>query len=89
MLESASGRRPAVYGQGGEVFVDLIIGDLFRKAPEMKAYLRNFTDVVTEGTVTLSFENDLLLHSFVNLIKASDSCQSFLNDGRFSSFFSW
>jgi len=51
VFEAAAGRRSFIDGQGGEVFVQLIIGDLFGEAVKVQAYKSNSANVIVEGTL--------------------------------------
>jgi hypothetical protein len=81
MFECTAGRRPAVYGQRGEVFINLILGDLIGKAFKTQADYGNAAKIVAQGTFTLSFELNLLKKRFTNFIKAFNGESGLFNDG--------
>lgn len=88
MLETATGRRTFVKGQGSEVFLEFIIGDLLGQAAKMQADKRDTPNVVAQCTLTLSTQGDLLLKTRENIFETINSKNGLLDDGRFSSFFS-
>ena len=46
MFEPATRGRPAIYGKGGEVFVDLVLGDLIREAVKAQADDSDATEII-------------------------------------------
>jgi hypothetical protein len=54
VFEAAAGRGPLIGCQGGEVFVKLIIRDLFGEAFKVQAYKSNPANVIVEGILALT-----------------------------------
>jgi hypothetical protein len=61
VLESAPRRRTAVYGQRCEIFVELVIGNLFGQAPKVQAYKGDAAKIIIKGTDALPFQVNLLI----------------------------
>ncbi len=54
MFEAAARRGPLIDCQGGEVFVQLFIGDLFGEAVEVQAYKSDPANVIVKGILALT-----------------------------------
>jgi hypothetical protein len=61
---------------------------LFGEAVKMQADESDPTDVIIEGTLALTPEDNLLLKGFKNSLKATYCKNGFLDDRGFISFFS-
>jgi hypothetical protein len=61
---------------------------LFGKAVEVQADKSYPADVIIEGTLALTPEDNLLLKCFKNSLKATNREDGFLDDRGFTSFFS-
>jgi len=81
VFECTAGWRPAVYGQRGEVFINLILGDFFGKAVKAQAYQSYAAEVVVKGALALSIQVDLLMKRFAYLVKSPDANHRLLDDG--------
>lgn len=88
MLKTAAGKGFLIQGQGGKIFVKLIIGDTFGKLAKMQADQCDAANVIVKGALALSPQNNLLLKGFVNLIEAINAQDGCFNNGGFRSFFS-
>jgi len=62
---------------------------LFGEAVEVQADKSDPADVIVEGTLALTPEDNLLLKGFKNSLKATYRENGFLDDCGFTSFFSW
>ncbi len=80
VFETAAGRRSFIDSQRGEVFGQLIIGNLFGKAFEVQAYKCNAAKVIIEGTLTLPFQGNLLIKRFAYFLKAFNGKDRLFND---------
>jgi len=72
VFESATRRRATVYGKGGEVFVDLIFGDLIREALKAKADDGYAAKIVVKGALALTLQLNLLKKRFADFVKSLD-----------------
>ena len=54
MFETAAGGGPLIYCEGGEIFVQLIVGDLFGKAVKVQTDKSNPANVIVKGTLALT-----------------------------------
>ena len=88
MLKTAAGKGFLIQGQGGKIFVKLIIGDTFGKLAKMQADQCDAANVIVKGALALSPQNNLLLKGFVNLVEAINAQDGCFNNGGFRSFFS-
>lgn len=88
MLKTAARRGFLIQGQGGKIFVKLIIGDTFGKLAKMQADQCDAANIVVKGVLALSPQDDLLLKGFVNLVEAINSLNGCFNNRGFRSFFS-
>jgi len=88
MLKTAARRGFLIQGQGGKIFVKLIIGDTFGKLAKMQADQCDAANVIVKGALALSPQNNLLLKGFVNLVEAINAQDGCFNNRGFRSFFS-
>jgi formylmethanofuran dehydrogenase subunit C len=72
VFERATRWRTAVDSQGGEVFINLVIGDPVRKAVKAKADDSNAAKVIVKGTLALSLQLNLLEKRFADFVKSLD-----------------
>jgi hypothetical protein len=72
VFECATRWRTAVDSQGGEVFINLVIGDPVRKAVKAKADDSNAAEVIVKGTLALSLQLNLLEKRFADFVKSLD-----------------
>lgn len=89
MFEIASGGGIFGKGQGGEVFIQLIVGYKLGQAVKVQTDGGNSSKIIIESTFTLSPQNGLLFNGFAYLFKAINGKDSLLNNGGGDSFFSW
>ena len=89
MFKAAAGRGSFIESQRGEIFVQLIIGDLSGEAIKVQAYKSNPANVIVQSILALTTKDNLLFNGFKNILKATYREDSFLNNCRLISFFSW
>jgi len=80
VFETAAGRRSFIDSQRGEVFGQLIIGNLFGKAFEVQAYKCNAAKVIIKGALALSLQVNLLKKRFAYFLKALNRENGLFND---------
>ena len=88
MLKTAAGKGFLIQGQGGKIFVKLIIGDTFGKLAKMQADQCDAANVIVKRALALSPQNNLLLKGLVNLVEAINAQDGCFNNRGFRSFFS-
>jgi len=72
VFEAAARKGSLIECQGGEVLIQLIIGDLFGKTVKVQADESDPADVIVKSTLALAPEDNLLLKCFKNSLKATN-----------------
>jgi len=80
MLEAAVRWRFRIQGYRSQVFLYLIITDVFRQPPEVQAEDGYTTDVILQGAFALILQDYLLLKGFVDFLKGIDTKNGFFNN---------
>ncbi len=88
VFEAAARGRVFVQCQSGEIVAEFFVRNQVGQPLKMDTDQGNTADVIAKGALALTFENHLLLHGVVELVKAFNSQHGLLNLCGSISFFS-
>jgi hypothetical protein len=75
--ERASRRRIFICCQGGKIFVEFVVRNMFGKPTEMQADRCNATKVVVQCVFALVVQSDLLFQGFLYFFETFDAANGF------------